>query len=121
MKKKTTISNIVIIAISVVLFTICLLSYIFYRYTNTSVVTKVKSDDYISIDSIKRISVEDTVKFFQKEIMLLKKDNSTKDITNSQLLIDKSNYIKTIDSLEAKVYYYREKSRWIKSTIDSVQ
>lgn len=119
MKKKTTISNAVIVIIGSI-FAICFLAYAFYKYTNNNIaVTKVKSDDYLSIDSIKRMSVEDTVKYFQKEIMQLKSDNIRKDIANSQLLIDKSNYVKVIDSLERKVYYYREKSK--RFTIDSVQ
>ncbi len=122
MKKKTTISTAVIVLITSSLFAICFLTYAFYKYSNKNVVvSKIKSNDYLSIDSIKKMSVEDTVKYFQKEILQLKKDNTTNDITNSQLLIDKSSYEKIIDSLERKVYYYREKSRWVKSTIDSVQ
>jgi len=121
MKKKTTISTAVIVLIASSLFAICFLTYAFYKYSNKNVVSKIKSNDYLSIDSIKRMSVEDTVKYFQKEIMQLKKDNTTKDLTNSQLLIDKSSYEKIIDSLERKVYYYREKSKWVKSKIDSVQ
>lgn len=122
MKKKTTISNAVIVLIGAILFTICFMTYAFYMYSKKNIpVTKVKSDDYFSIDSIKRISVKDTVRYFQREIINLNKNNINKDSINKSLLYSNLKYEKIIDSLKAKVYYYREKSRWIKSKTDSVQ
>lgn len=122
MKKKTIISNIVISIIVFSLIAICSLAYAFYKYSNNGViVTKVKSDDYFSIDSIKSKSVDDTVRYYNSRLREYQIDEIKKDSIINTLTVDIKNLKKIYDSLVYKSNYLRQRLREVKLTTDTVQ
>lgn len=119
MNKKTTKLSATLISVLTAL--VCIIIYLSYNFYSNSIkekeVTKIKSTDLLSIDSIKKASVDDTVKYFNIKIDILKNQISEKDtlIKKYQTDIQKVSRIK--DSISIRLESTRMKLREIKDTI----
>jgi hypothetical protein len=121
MKRKTKLSA------SLMIFLLCLMSfllYISYTYYFNSLnkvqlnKTKVKFDDYLSIDSIKNVAVADTVHFFIEKIKSIEQLNTDLQNRFNQTEVDNSFLKKKNDSMSIRLntreYYYQQKIKDLK-------
>lgn len=122
MRKKTKISASLISFLTIGVVVVIYLSFIFYQSSNEDKKpkTKVSSIDMLSIDSLKRVSVTDTVEYFTLEINRIKKESMTKDTLNTQRISELIKLKKNYDSIENKLDYYRQKLKDTKFPNDTI-
>lgn len=111
-KKTTKLSNTLLTTLLLFFMTATYLSYAFYKKSiKIETPEKVKSNDYISIDSIKKSSVEDTVKYFNTKINILKNQISEKDSLLKKQQNDIQRMLRIKDSISVKLESTRMRLR----------
>lgn len=93
-------------------------SFIFYNKSLPKNIDKIRFNEYLSIDSIKTISVQDTVSYFKSLMLKSKNSIDSKDSMLSEIKSEYSNIKKERDSLYTKVEYYRYKYIHCKDSIN---
>jgi hypothetical protein len=113
MSKKTTKLSYTLLGFLMIFFILATyFSYDFYRKsTNVESPKTVRSNDILSIDSIKKISVEDTVKYFNIKIDILKNQISEKDTLIKKYQNDIQKVLKIKDSISFRLESTRMKLR----------
>lgn len=108
--KKPKISYSLISVLIVVLIIILSGSYLFYvKSIPPEAQTKVRSNDMLSIDSIKSLAVVDTIKYFNKLISRIERDSTKQDSVIKTLNSEIGLKNAQIDTLIHR-RYYRQKT-----------
>ena len=109
MNKKTTKISYTLLGFLLLFFVLSVyFSYDFYtKSIEIKSPEKVKANDLLSIDSIKRVSVDDTVKYFNIKIDILKNQISEKDT----LIKKYQSEIQRVSKLKDSVAFKLESTR----------
>lgn len=109
MNKKTTKISYTLLGFLLLFFVLAVyFSYDFYtKSIEIKSPEKVKANDLLSIDSIKRVSVDDTVKYFNIKIDILKNQISEKDT----LIKKYQSEIQRVSKLKDSVAFKLESTR----------